>query len=142
MLVEVAAVFQCRRDALDAFRAIKEAGISPDLVHLIEPDDPVIRHDDDDWGLTEGHSFDEAEYAAHGEHLGSRCADTACAGCVMPPALPITGDRFMVVVRDCRCSLAASNVVETLYAHGAIAARSSNEGPWRRSPYRRAATQL
>jgi hypothetical protein len=35
----------------------------------------MIRQDEADWSFAEGHRLDEAEYAAHAEHLGSRCAD-------------------------------------------------------------------
>ena len=138
MLVEVVAVFRCPRDAHDAFRAVKEVGISPDLIHLLESEAPMVCQDEVDWSCADDHRLDQAEYAAHAEHLGSLCADASVGGRPLAPVPPMTGNRLMVVVRDCKCALAAAKLLETLFANGAIAARNNN-GPWRRSPYRRTA---
>lgn len=140
MLVDVVAVFRCSRDAHDAFRAVKEAGISPDLIHLLAYEGPRVREDEADPSFAEGRWLDQAEYAAHAEHLGSRCADANAVGGPIAPGPEMAHDHLMVVVRDCRCALAAVKVVETLFANGAIAARN-HKGPWRRSPYRRIARQ-
>lgn len=100
----------------------------------------MIHQDEVDGAVAAGHSFEQAEYAAHGEHLGSRCIEARVVGRPITPAPRMTGDRLMVVVRDCRCTLAAAKLVETLFAHGAMATRN-NKGPWRRSPYRRTVQQ-
>lgn len=136
MLVEVIAFFQCARDARDAVETLETGGVSADVVHVIERGGPV-----DARNLpcvpAEGHCLEEAQYAAHGEHLGSHFAAASSAIQEMPS--PRKVDRTVVSIRDNRCSIDASQIVETLYAHGALATRANN-GPWRRSPYR-ASTQ-
>ncbi|WP_248324079.1 MULTISPECIES: hypothetical protein [unclassified Caballeronia] len=133
MFVEVIAIFRCSRDAHDAVEALKTDGINTDRVHVGSRGKSVATRAESGGAPVEAHSLEEAEYVAHGEHLGSHFP---AAGLLLQEApQSVRLSRVVVTVRDGGCPLAAMQIVETLCAHGALAARAE-KGRWIRSPYR------
>lgn len=142
----IVGVFSSYRDGHDALRALQLEGLGRDDGHL------YLSHGRDehaDGSMFEGFEFcpsDNAEYAAHGEHLGVVAAANRDSSKVDVPAAPVATQsdtpladaraRTLLVVNE-TTAIKLSVAREILHAHGAIAVKDPS-GKWHFSPYRAA----